>query len=47
MSEEAKQKQREYMKDYLREWRKRPGNKEKQKQYIHRYWEKKAEQNLT
>lgn len=41
MSEEAKAKQREY----LREWRKRPENKEKQKQYNRRYWEKKAQQN--
>lgn len=38
LEEKAKMAQREY----LREWRK--NNKDKQKEYVRRYWEKKAQQ---
>lgn len=29
---------------YLREWHKRPENKEKRKQYVKNYWHKKAQE---
>lgn len=40
MTEEAKAKRREYHRKYQREWHKK--NPGKQKEYIERYWEKKA-----
>lgn len=44
MSEKAKQAKNEYMKEYMKEWRQRPGNKEKIQEYKDRYWEKQVEQ---
>lgn len=41
ISEKAKQKRNEYMKNYMREWRKK--NPEKQKEITERYWAKQAE----
>lgn len=40
MSEAAKAARREYMKEY----RQRPGNKERQKEYNRKYWERKAKE---
>lgn len=36
---------REAKKEYYKQWRAKPENKEKQKIYNQRYWEKKALQN--
>jgi len=42
LEDKAKKLQREYNKQYLREWRQRPENKEKMKQYRKNYWAKRA-----
>lgn len=55
LSEQAKKAKREYMRqwreknkdhvnNYMKEWKKRPGNEEKVKESVNRYWENKAKQ---
>lgn len=45
MSEEARKAKSEYMKAYLKEWRKQ--NRDKVKEYENKYWEKKSKARET
>lgn len=46
LKELARQKRADYMREYMREYRKRPGYKEKNRQYQQKYWERKALEEL-
>lgn len=42
LSEGAIEARRKYNRDYMRNWRKRPGNQDKQKEYDRKRWERQS-----
>ena len=42
LSPEALNARRQYYREYMKRWRQRPGNKEKEKQYEKKRWERRA-----
>ncbi|MEK4455242.1 hypothetical protein [Paenibacillus sp. FSL L8-0506] len=45
LSIEALNARRQYNREYMKRWRRRPGNKDKQKEYEKRRWERYSFQN--